>query len=313
MSNTKISALTSATTPLAGTEVVPIVQSGVTKQVSVTNLTAGRSVTASRLGIGAGSFTDTLVRLGGTVGTATTLYGTYADYAIPATTTVAFYGSTTAVTTAASAFTLATLSHYRAYQGALGASSVITTQYGFEVSSTLTGATNNYGFYGNIASGTGRYNLYMAGTAANYLAGTTTIGDNLVIGTSGKGVDFSANTPAAGKTSTLLNWYEEGTFTPNQGAGLVVVGTFSSTGKYVRVGKQVTVSGTLNATTSIATTSAGLMTTNLPFSSSGYATGVAVNSGITASVGMVLSGAAIYSSGALAASSLIFFSVTYNL
>lgn len=39
-----ISALTSATTPLAGTEVLPIVQSGVTKQVSVANLTAGRSV-----------------------------------------------------------------------------------------------------------------------------------------------------------------------------------------------------------------------------------------------------------------------------
>lgn len=38
MANIKISALTSATTPLAGTEVVPIVQSSVTKQVSVENL-----------------------------------------------------------------------------------------------------------------------------------------------------------------------------------------------------------------------------------------------------------------------------------
>jgi hypothetical protein len=44
MSNTKISALTGATTPLAGTEVLPIVQSSATKQVSVANLTAGRSV-----------------------------------------------------------------------------------------------------------------------------------------------------------------------------------------------------------------------------------------------------------------------------
>lgn len=44
MSNSKISALTSATTPLAGTEVLPIVQSSVTKQVSVANLTAGRAV-----------------------------------------------------------------------------------------------------------------------------------------------------------------------------------------------------------------------------------------------------------------------------
>jgi hypothetical protein len=38
MANSKISALTSATVPLAGTEVLPIVQSGATKKVSVANL-----------------------------------------------------------------------------------------------------------------------------------------------------------------------------------------------------------------------------------------------------------------------------------
>jgi hypothetical protein len=37
MAEVKISALTSATTPLAGTEVVPIVQGGVTKKVAVSN------------------------------------------------------------------------------------------------------------------------------------------------------------------------------------------------------------------------------------------------------------------------------------
>lgn len=47
MADLKISQLTGATTPLAGTEVLPIVQSGVTKQVSVANLTAGRSVNAT--------------------------------------------------------------------------------------------------------------------------------------------------------------------------------------------------------------------------------------------------------------------------
>lgn len=49
MADTKISALTAATTPLAGTEVLPIVQSGVTKQVSVANLTAGRDVSVNTL------------------------------------------------------------------------------------------------------------------------------------------------------------------------------------------------------------------------------------------------------------------------
>lgn len=47
MADAKISALTSATTPLAGTEVVPLVQSSSTKKVSIANLTAGRAVTGS--------------------------------------------------------------------------------------------------------------------------------------------------------------------------------------------------------------------------------------------------------------------------
>jgi len=49
MSNSKISALTSAATPLAGTETLPIVQSGATKQVSVANLTANRNVDTAKL------------------------------------------------------------------------------------------------------------------------------------------------------------------------------------------------------------------------------------------------------------------------
>lgn len=46
MADVKISGLPASTTPLAGTEVLPIVQSGATKQVSVANLTTGRAVTA---------------------------------------------------------------------------------------------------------------------------------------------------------------------------------------------------------------------------------------------------------------------------
>jgi len=41
MADTKISGLPASTTPLAGTEVLPIVQTGVTKQVSVANLFVG--------------------------------------------------------------------------------------------------------------------------------------------------------------------------------------------------------------------------------------------------------------------------------
>lgn len=51
VSASSISALTSATTPLAGTEVLPIVQSGSTVKVAVSNLTAGRAVSALSLNV----------------------------------------------------------------------------------------------------------------------------------------------------------------------------------------------------------------------------------------------------------------------
>jgi hypothetical protein len=47
MANTTISALPSATTPLAGTEVVPIVQGGVTKKVAVSNIGGGSGTVTS--------------------------------------------------------------------------------------------------------------------------------------------------------------------------------------------------------------------------------------------------------------------------
>jgi hypothetical protein len=61
---------------------------------------------------------------------------------------------------------------------------------------------------------------------------------NLVIGTSGKGIDFSA-TPGTG-TSELLSDYEEGTFTPT----LVYSGTntpiyITQLGRYTKIGRMV--------------------------------------------------------------------------
>jgi hypothetical protein len=56
MADLKISALPASTTPLAGTEVLPIVQSGVTRQVSVANLTAGRAISATAVTASTGNF-----------------------------------------------------------------------------------------------------------------------------------------------------------------------------------------------------------------------------------------------------------------
>ena len=68
MADKKISALPAATTPLAGTEVLPIVQGGTTDQVSVANLTAGRAVNALSVTMpnteGATSFTGSGATIG---------------------------------------------------------------------------------------------------------------------------------------------------------------------------------------------------------------------------------------------------------
>lgn len=125
MADTKISALSAATTPLAGTETLPVVQSGATKQVSVANLTAGRSVSVADLTLSTG---------------------------------------------------------------------------------------------------------------------------NLVQGTAAKGINFTANTPAAGMTSQLLNWYEEGnytgTLTPST-SGSITVNSLANRINYTRTGRVVYVSGFL--------------------------------------------------------------------
>ena len=83
------------------------------------------------------------------------------------------YGNWTQVGVA-SGVTLSALHHNYVTQGTF--TGAVTTQSGFFVESTLTGATNNYGFRGNIASGTGRWNCYMDGTAQNYFAGNVGIG-----------------------------------------------------------------------------------------------------------------------------------------
>ena len=52
MANQKISELPAASTPLAGTEVLPIVQGGVTVKVSAADVTAGRAVNAASITLG---------------------------------------------------------------------------------------------------------------------------------------------------------------------------------------------------------------------------------------------------------------------
>lgn len=70
MADSKISALPASTTPLAGTEVLPIVQSGATVKVAVSNLTAGRAVATGNLTTtGSMAYTVNTVNIDGLTGT----------------------------------------------------------------------------------------------------------------------------------------------------------------------------------------------------------------------------------------------------
>jgi hypothetical protein len=172
MADLKISALPAASVALAGTEVLPIVQSSATKQVTVANLTAGRAVATGAL--------------------------------------------------------------------------------------TVTGDAT-------LSTG------------------------NIVLSTAAKGINLTANTPAAGKTSQLLNWYEEGTWTPVP-ANLTVVGTPTYTGKYTRIGRMVSCIATIDSTTSTAATAGSTSFGGLPFASiaisgTNAGNGTTVDTNLTTQVG----------------------------
>jgi hypothetical protein len=258
MADKKISALPAASTPLAGTEVLPIVQGGITEQVSVANLTAGRDVGAKNViatgqGVFAGPLDNFWAASGGLYGyySGGGVFGSYSD-ASGTLSPLTFDGSTVALRTA-------NVSRLEISNG------------------------------GNITSKTG----------------------NLVIGTAAKGIDFSANTPAAGMTSELLNWYEEGTWVPAQGAGLTVIGAFSSTGIYTRIGRQVTVSGTVTGATSVAVAAAGIVTTNLPFTVVTAGHGNATDAAVNVFAAVICTTTNVTSAGAIAATGTVTFSATY--
>ena len=94
----------------------------------------------------------------------------------PATTTSEAISVLSRPSTATATYTLSSLVHFYANPDTFGAGSTVSNQYGFVAESTLTAAGQNFGFYGAIAAGTGRWNFYAAGTAPNYFAGDVGIG-----------------------------------------------------------------------------------------------------------------------------------------
>ena len=95
-------------------------------------------------------------------------------------------------------------------------------------------------FIGNRSNHDVLFQINAATKAKIDTSGNLTVSNgNLVIGTTGKGIDFSATDDGTGSTSELLDDYEEGTFTPTAFLGNTAQTVTTATGTYTKVGNTV--------------------------------------------------------------------------
>lgn len=252
MADVKISGLPASTTPLAGTEVLPIVQGTTTKKVSVANLTAGRNTafnsfsatTNSAIGVTSRNWLSGYTALdfnGGSIQAGTTnLFSVYQN-------------------------------SFRDTNGNFPyASNGAAQRFDYD-SGSIYWYTAPSGVAGNLATFTNRVILYNTTGNVNLLTG------NLIV-SNGKGIDFSA-TPGTG-TSELLADYEEGTWVPTLTTSGTDFGsvTYSAVtgGRYIKVGNVVHIQGVIRTdAVTIGSASGSVRIGGLPFT-------VAANTGSTA-------------------------------
>jgi hypothetical protein len=272
MADKKISALTGATTPLAGTEVLPVVQGGATVKVSVANLTAGRSFDA--LGM-------TLTSTDAGAAAAPTL-DLYRDSASPAASDtlgeIEFNGEDSAgnkqayglihasILSPTSTAEQGQLHFETATAGALtekmiiGTTNLVINEIGAVFNVRIEGDTDANLFYTDATNS--RIGVGTVSPAEKLdVVGNIKLSGN-VIPASGFGIDFSATSHPAGMTSELLNDYEEGTWTPDT---TNYTGSLTSVrATYLKIGRLVSIQ--LYCATSDDITSAGAFAiTGLPF------------------------------------------------
>jgi hypothetical protein len=262
MADLKISQLTAATTPLGGTEVLPIVQSGATVKATIADVQAAPIAALSANSV---LFTNATK--------------------VPSTGVKLTYDGTLFNTGSAGA----TGTHLRVRaQGAMaqfdtGAAADGRIEYAYNsVNMAFLGINSATQFA--VWGRTGTTVLIGAGNATRVevqSGGDVVVSTgNLIIGTSGKGIDFSA-TPGTG-TSELLADYEEGTWTATLvGTTTPPLTPVTATGFYTKVGRQVTVSvyiGNKDTTGAVGT----MQVTGLPFTSAVDAIGTCAKTGLGA-------------------------------
>jgi hypothetical protein len=235
MADKKISALTAATTPLAGTEVLPIVQSATTVKASIANIQAAPVSAGVAYGV------------------------QHLDSSKTPTTTTSFTYNTANISS-----NVPTLANYGGTAAKTGSYRLLSSDGSVDFAIYSTASLPTMMVFTNqpLVFGTNSANNFRLETTGD----ASVLTGNLVIGTSGKGIDFSA-TPGTG-TSELLNDYEEGTFTPTYtSTATPPTVTYSHQyGKYTRIGRQVFF--TVEIGTNSATAGTGLLAIGgLPFTS----------------------------------------------
>ena len=132
------------------------------------------------------------------------------------------------------------------------------------VDTELAEASDNFSI--NIQSGNNDFYVKSGGTIFAAFKGSAKdlqlTSGNLVIGTSGKGIDFSADGNASGSSSEVLDDYEEGTFTPTM-ANSVTLHSGNDLLSYVKVGHLVHVTGVLRINSDNSNSVFSI--TNMPF------------------------------------------------
>jgi len=266
MADKKISQLTAATTPLDGTEVLPIVQSSATVKV------ANNDLRPKQIQSNATSGVHQIV--GPAAGTTRVMTVPDANFTAARTDAAQSFTGTQTFNNDVNTGTLTSTVNQNGvtFTSVFNSNNASGNGAGFQTGKSAADpwirvwGDHNSGnlYYDTVLTFDKIFRRNMTTTPVNQFK----IGgdDNLYPMQAAKGINFTANTAAAGMTSQLLNWYEEGTWTPSVSAGsgtITTLGTVSGT--YTRIGRQVV----LNFDISITTNGTGgtyIAVSGLPFS-----------------------------------------------
>jgi hypothetical protein len=183
--------------------------------------------------------------------------------------------------------------------------------FGYSSGSAVTSGAKNVilgSYTGSAApiSATGSNYVVLSDGDANIVASTKTAQTFALQGgtlSAGTGIAFPATQSASTDVNTLDD-YEEGTWTPSQGAGLTVVGAFSSSGTYTKIGRQVTVIGYVAGATSVTVTSGGILCSGVPFSAFDYCLGTATDNSANNGISLYISATTILAANAIASATM---------